>query len=80
MVYTLVSCSTMSCENSIMMIKWMPSEMELERSFINALYSTMLLIDRIIQNPRKHTNSSLGEKIAHAAEDRLYVLRLTPST
>ena len=50
-----------------------------ERSSINALYSAMLFIDQPIHTPLKLTNSSLGSKMAQAAEDRFHELQIAPS-
>ena len=51
-----------------------------ERSSINALYLAMLFVDQPIHTPLKLTNSPLGSKMAHAAEDRFHELGLAPST
>ena len=69
-----VSCSKTSCESSLMMIQRVPSEMASESSSINVLYSVILFVNRPIYIPLKLTNSLLGVKMAHAAEDKLWVL------
>jgi len=69
-----VSYSMTSCESSLMMIRCMLSEMASKRSSINTLYLAILFFDHLIHIPLKLTNSSLGVKMAHAAEDKFCVL------
>lgn len=64
----------MSCESSLSTNALIPRAIAFENSSMIALYYAILLVVCPKHIPCKLTNSSLGEKSAHVAEDRFRVL------